>query len=238
MKLGIDKVQKYGLESIVILFSIILSFYIEGQRDLAQKKSDKNKLITDLINTIDEDLEQLNYINSVVMGAVKNFNEILSDIDSKNQLMTKSEILNKMMANNIGISFFPREGIFNQLIATGSFELIENEELKSLLLEIYNHQSNRNYATSYQIDLLAIKFSETIHKNFRINSEYNYKEGQIYGRPVVKNFIFYEKFYYSNEFYGLLSEGKQNGNDYLRLLDDISENYKQAKIYAQYEIED
>lgn len=238
MKLGIDKVQKYGLESIVILFSIILSFYIEGQRDLAQKKSDKNKLITDLINTIDEDLEQLNYINSVVMGAVKNFNEILSDIDSKNQLMTKSEILNKMMANNIGISFFPREGIFNQLIATGSFELIENEELKSLLLEIYNHQSNRNYATSYQIDLLAIKFSETIHKNFRINSEYNYKEGQIYGRPVVKNFIFDEKFYYSNEFYGLLSEGKQNGNDYLRLLDDISENYKQAKIYAQYEIED
>ena len=116
--------------------------------------------------------------------------------------------------------------------------LIENEELKSLLLEIYNHQSNRNYATSYQIDLLAIKFSETIHKNFRINSEYNYKEGQIYGRPVVKNFIFDEKFYYSNEFYGLLSEGKQNGNDYLRLLDDISENYKQAKIYAQYEIED
>ena len=144
-----------------------------------------------------------------------NFNDLfqndinLGNFNSKNQLMTKSEI--KMMANNIGISFFPREGIFNQLIATGSFELIENEELKSLLLEIYNHQSNRNYATSYQIDLLAIKFSETIHKNFRINSEYNYKEGQIYGRPVVKSFVFDEKFYYSNEFYGLLSETKQNG---------------------------
>ena len=238
MKLGVEKVQKYGLESLVIFFSIILSFYIEGQRDLAQKNSDKNKLITDLINTIDEDLEQINYINTIVMSAVKNFNMILSDIDSKNQSLSKSEIMNLLTENNIGISFFPREGIFNQLIATGSFELIENEELKSLLLEIYNHQSNRNYATSYQIDLLAIKFSETIHKNFRINSEYNYKEGQIYGRPVVKSFTFDEKFYYSNEFYGLLSEAKQNGNDYLRLLDDISENYKQAKIYAQYEIED
>ena len=55
MKLGIDKVQKYGLESLVILFSIILSFYIEGQRDLADKNKkqldyDKNKLIEDLIN--------------------------------------------------------------------------------------------------------------------------------------------------------------------------------------------
>jgi len=237
MKLGFDKIQKYSLESLVIFFSIILSFYIEDQRDLSQKNSDKNKLITDLINTIDEDLEQLNYINSVVMGAVKNFNEILSDIDSKNQSISKSEIMNKMTANNIGISFFPREGIFNQLIATGSFELIENEELKSLLLEIYNHQSNRNYATSYQIDLFAIKFSQTIHKNFRINSEYNYREGEIYGRPIVKSYIFDENFYFSNEFYGLLSEGKQNGNDYLRLLDDISENYKQARIYAQYEID-
>ena len=130
MKLGVEKVQKYGLESLVIFFSIILSFYIEGQRDLAQKNSDKNKLITDLINTIDEDLEQINYINTIVMSAVKNFNMILSDIDSKNQSLSKSEIMNLLTENNIGISFFPREGIFNQLIATGSFELIENEKLK------------------------------------------------------------------------------------------------------------
>ena len=173
MKLGIEKVQKYGIESLVIFFSIILSFYIEGQRDLAQKNSDKNKLITDLINTIEEDLDQLNYINSVVMGALKDFSDILNDIESKNQSLSKSEVMNKITANNIGISFFPREGIFNQLIATGSFELIENKELKSLLLEIYNHQSNRNYATSYQIDLFSIRFNEKIYKNFRINTEYN-----------------------------------------------------------------
>ena len=71
MKLGIDKVQKYGLESLVILFSIILSFYIEGQRDLANKKSDKNKLIDDLINTIDEDLEQLEINSGLTSDAVK-----------------------------------------------------------------------------------------------------------------------------------------------------------------------
>ena len=115
MKFEGKKIQSYGVESLVILFSIILSFYIEGQRDLAEKNSDKNKLITDLINTIDEDLDQINYINSVVMRAVKNFNEILSDIDSKNQSLSKSEIMNLLTANNIGISFFPREGIFNQL---------------------------------------------------------------------------------------------------------------------------
>ena len=74
MKFEGKQIKSYGLESLVILFSIILSFYIEGQRDLNNKRLDKNKLIIDLINTIDEDLNQLNYINKVVMGAVKNFN--------------------------------------------------------------------------------------------------------------------------------------------------------------------
>ena len=47
MNLGVDRIKKYGIESIVIFLSIIVSFYIEDQRDLAQKKSDKNKLITE-----------------------------------------------------------------------------------------------------------------------------------------------------------------------------------------------
>ena len=151
MNLGVDRIKKYGIESIVIFFSIIVSFYIEDQRDLAQKKSDKNKLITDLINTIDEDLEQLNYINSVVMGAVKNFNEILSDIDSKNQLMTKSEILNKMMANNIGISFFKLQsskGIWYKMLNIGrgiSFRGI----WKSWKLYLESYLAKRDYTLSF-----------------------------------------------------------------------------------------
>ena len=44
--------------------------------------------------------------------------------------------MEKIVGDNIGISFFPQEGIFNQLISTGSFELIEKNELKSLLLEL------------------------------------------------------------------------------------------------------
>ena len=36
------KIKNYAVESLVILFSIILSFYIEGRRDLAEKNSNKN----------------------------------------------------------------------------------------------------------------------------------------------------------------------------------------------------
>ncbi len=236
MKVNLENFKSYLINAIVILFSVILSFYIDGRRELNEKNINKNKLINDLINTINEDINQIDYIKSQVSESVKNFNIILNDIDSKNQNISKAEILEKLVGDNVGISFFPQEGIFNQLIATGSFELIEKNELKSLLLEIYNHQNNRNYATSYGIDLFQIKFSESIYNNFRVNSEYNYKEGEIYGKPVVKSFSFNENYYYSNEFYGMLAEGKVNGNNYLRLIDNIRENYVQAKIYAEYEI--
>ena len=155
MKINLENFKSYTINSVVILFSVILSFYIEGERELNEKSIYKNKLITDLINTINEDINQIDYIRSQVSETVKNYNSILNDIDSKNKNLSRADIMEKIVGDNIGISFFPQEGIFNQLISTGSFELIEKNELKSLLLEIYNHQNNRNYATSYQLDQIG-----------------------------------------------------------------------------------
>ena len=104
MKPGIDKVQKYGLESLVILFSIVLSFYIEGQRDLANKKADKNKLIEDLINTIDEDLEQLEIISGLTSDAVKSFNDVQNDINLGNFNVSKNEIMSKIISSSVAHS--------------------------------------------------------------------------------------------------------------------------------------
>ena len=237
MKFEGKKIQSYGVESLVILFSIILSFYIEGQRDLAEKNSDKNKLITDLINTIDEDQKQLDYIKSEMNKTVKLINEIQSDINSQNNNLTNVEIISKLSEIKVSYSFFPQEGIFNQLIATGSFELIENKDLKLLLLKIYNHQNNRNYAISNLIDMFSIDFYNIVYQKFRIDINVNNMEGEIYGISVVSDFEFNKTYYFSDEFYGFLTRTKTYANLYSRLLNDISENYKQAKIYSEYEIE-
>ena len=78
--------------------------------------------------------------------------------NSKNNNLKKVDIITKISEIKVSYSFFPQEGIFNQLISTGSFELIENENLKLLLLKIYNHQNNRNYAISNLIDMFSIIF--------------------------------------------------------------------------------
>jgi hypothetical protein len=236
MKIDFSKVQSYGIEGMVILFSVILSFYVEGQRDLAEKNDNKDKLILDLINSIDEDLEQIQNINKTVSNAVQNINDIQSDINSDDFNPKKNESISKAITANVGTSFFPQKGIFNQLISTGSFELIDSQELKSILLRLFNHQNERNIAISTSIDFFNIEYQNNIYSKFRIDTEYNSLDGEYYGKQVLRNFQFDKEFYYSNEFYGLLSRAKQWGNMYIRLLNDIEENYKQARIYAEYEI--
>ena len=236
MKFSFKSIKTYFINSFIILFSVILSFYIEGQRDLAEKNFDKNKLITDLINTIDEDQKQLEYIKSEMNKTVKLINEIQADINSVNKNLTKIEIISKISEIKVSYSFFPQEGIFNQLISTGSFELIENEDLKLLLLKIYNHQNERNYAISNLIDIFSIELYNEIYTNFRIDINMNNMEGEIYGVMVVSGFNFDEKYYLSDDFYGYLTRTKVYANLYSRLLNDINENYKQARIYSEYEI--
>ena len=236
MKVDLSKIQSYGIEGMVILFSVILSFYVEGQRDLSEKNDNKDKLILDLINSIDEDLEQIKNINITVSNAVQNINDIQSDINSDDTNSKKSEFISKAITANVGQSFFPQKGIFNQLISTGSFELIDSQELKSILLRLFNHQNERNIAISTSIDFFNIEYQNNIYSKFRIDTEYNSLDGEYYGKQVLRDFQFDQEFYYSNEFYGLLSRAKQWGNMYIRLLNDIEENYKQARIYAEYEI--
>ena len=118
-------------------------------------------LITDLINTIDEDLKQLDYIKSEMNRSSKIINEIQCDISSRKNILTQKQIIDKLTETNVSYSYFAQKGIFNQLIATGSFELIEKQELKLLLLKIYNHQNdkeemvnqskNPNYRSNYSL---------------------------------------------------------------------------------------
>ena len=115
--------------------------------------------------------------------------------------------------------------------------MIENKDLKLLLLKIYNHQNSRNYGISNLIDIFSIEFYNTVYQKFRIDINVNNMEGEIYGISVVSDFKFNKTFYLSDEFYGFLTRTKTYANLYSRLLNDISENYKQAKIYSEYEIE-
>ena len=227
---------KYFLQSFVIILSIFISFFFEDVRKNKEDILTKNELVSDLIISLDEDLIQIDNLLEILQDSEKNILEILNDIDLNHKNLTDLEAIKIILDTEVGISFFPKDGIFEQLISTGTFELIKNNELKKLLLEMFNHQKDRNYATSTEIDQWNISKRGEILKKFRVRFSYNSYDGEFYGSRTVNTFDFNMDYYMSSDFYGLLSQAQYYSNMYLRLLSDIKKSYETAKSLSVEEL--
>tara|TARA_B100001113_G_scaffold350114_1_gene346672 strand:+ start:232 stop:942 length:711 start_codon:yes stop_codon:yes gene_type:complete len=227
---------KYIIEGVVIILSVFLSFYFEDVRKTNENFETKNELVSDLIVSLDDDLNQINNLIEILTEAENDILAILSDIDSKHKNFTDLEAVKTLLGVEVGISFFPKDGIFEQLISTGTFELIKNNELKRNLLEMFNHQKERNYATSTEIDRWNINFRGVCLKKFRVRFSYNSFDGEFYGSRSLNTFVFDNDYYLSNDFYGMMSQAQYYANMYMRLLNDIKKSYSTAKSLSIEEI--
>ena len=225
-----------GIEFLAVFLGIALSFYVEEWQTEKDNERKKDQYLSDLTNTLEMDIQQINKLLETLINSEKLITEIQSDIDENHKALSDIEILNKLLDVEVGFSFFPQDGIFNQLISTGSFELIENVELKNILLEMYNHQKQRNYATSTEIDHFNIRFRNEILDEFRVSFNYNSYDGAFYGSRTVNQYKFNQPYYMSNAFYGLLSQANLYGNMYTRQLKDIEKSYITALSLAKNEI--
>ena len=225
-----------GIEFLAVFLGIALSFYVEEWQTEKDNERKKDQYLSDLTNTLEMDIQQINKLLETLINSEKLITEIQSDIDENHKALSDIEILNKLLEVEVGFSFFPQDGIFNQLISTGSFELIENVELKNILLEMYNHQKQRNYAMSTEIDHFNIRFRNEILDEFRVSFNYNSYDGAFYGSRTVNQYKFNQPYYMSNAFYGLLSQANLYGNMYTRQLKDIEKSYITALSLAKNEI--
>ncbi len=227
---------KYLIEGLVIIFSIFISFYLEDVRKGNEDFETKNELVGDLIVSMEDDLLQIDNLIDILRKSENNILELLNDIDSDHQLLSDSESIKKLLEIEVGFSFFPKDGIFEQLISTGTFELIKNNELKRILLEMFNHLKERNYATSNEIDLWNADYRGEILKKFRVRFSYNSFDGEFYGSRTLNTFSFDRVYYLSNDFYGLLSQAQYYANMYMRLLNDIKKSYETANSLSIEEV--
>ena len=224
------------IQAVVIILSVLLSFYLEQRRQINITKQEKNYLLTDLAKTLETDIDQIEIILEGLGNSDKNLLKLLNDINNNHTLLSDREVAEILLQIQIGTSFFPQDGIFNQLIANGSFNLIENEELKALLLNMYTHKKERNYATSVEIDNFNLLWRRQIMGNFRIQFNYNSYDGEIYGQQELTRFRFNRQYYLSNELYGALSQSRIYVGMYTRFLNDQINEYQTALALSKTEI--
>jgi len=228
---------KNTIQGILILIGILLSFHIEESRIEQKNFEIKNELLSDLNRAISDDLEQIKNLKEILNSSLDSISELQDDINKNHQLLSDEEVIKKLIDLNVSISFFPQDGIFTELISSGSFELIKNKDLKSKLLEIYNHQKERNLSISDDIDVVMKDYELEIMTNFRIAIDYTSSDGEFYGKPILSDYEFNRDYYLSNKLYGLMSLNYLFGVMYSRLLDDFKTSHEATLALSMLEID-
>jgi len=216
-------------EFIVIISGVLLSFYIDDFRELQNKKLEKDILIGELVITAKEDLKQIQNLKRDLMKVQGNIQIFLEDTnDNRKDMADKQIAINYLfISEKMSVSFFPQDGIFTQLISTGSLELIESSTLKNLLLRNFTHYLDRNQANNRTLDDLYLDFVNNVDPFIAVTSKDVQDSSFIYTDRIVDSYSIDSEYYLSNKFKAYLSSANTMVGKNIDMLNLFEKSYNQ-----------
>ena len=230
---------KYILQSIVVLLSVLLSFYIDSIRVNNQNANYKNELVKDLQSIIENERTQIKNIKDLQIRCRNAADELIYDITQNSYKLSEREIAEKvlLLTERGSVSFFSQSSLYEELKNTGSTRLIKSDNFRYALSNTYNNLNQRNLAVSRIIDDYFFRALARINKKIIIFSkEEKSSEGYVYSDLVPTYFNIDKNYYKSSEFLGDLNQLKSLVERYLNMLDKLDESYKLLKIYSEEEL--
>ena len=227
---------KYVIEGTVIICGILLSFYIGELNTQKNNIETKKELLRDLNQSLDDDLNQIEIIQNILDNSLTWISYLQDDIESSHNNLSDEEAINLILDIEVAASFFPALGVYNELISTGSYELIESSELKRALNDLYETQKERNYTISLGLDDMAGEYIRETLEEFSIRFSYDINEGEVYGDRVLYRYDFNNEYCMSDKFYGHLSTLSYPANNYRRLLITAKKSIEDIKSLILREI--
>ena len=217
------------VEFIVIISGVLLSFYIDDFRELQNKKLEKDILIGELVITAKEDLKQIQNLKRDLMKVQGNIQIFLEDTnDNRKDMADKQIAINYLfISEKMSVSFFPQDGIFTQLISTGSLELIESSTLKNLLLRNFTHYLERNQANNRTLDDLYLDFVNHVDPFIAVTSKDVQDASFIYTDRIVDSYSIDSEYYLSNKFKAYLSSANTMVGKNIDMLNLFEKSYNQ-----------
>ena len=215
------------VEFIVIISGVLLSFYIDDFRELQNKKLEKDILIGELVITAKEDLKQIQNLKRDLMKVQDNIKIFLEDTnDNRKDIADKQIAINYLfISEKMSVSFFPQDGIFTQLISTGSLELIESSTLKNLLLRNFTHYLDRNQANNRTLDDLYLDFVNNVDPFIAVTSKDVQDASFIYTDRIVDSYSIDSEYYLSNKFKAYLSSANTMVGKNIDMLNLFEKSY-------------
>lgn len=226
---------KYGFEFVVIFFGILISLYFEQSRQNRIENERKNNSIEQLIKVIDQDLLQIDNFILLQQMSLESSDRLYDNLRYDEKLSEDKIIYHISSVGRALKSFFPQEGIFNQLISSDLIKRINSETLKSRLFKLFNEDLKRHDVHTKEYDEFFLSFNYKLSVNFFL--EHNWKtDASEVNQIEIKKYRFNNSFYTSDEFFGNLIEARKNISAYLTELQDLKTKYSDLKSLCVDEI--
>ena len=101
-----------------------------------------------------EELADIEIISGNLTQCLEALDVVIEDMADGRRSLKKRELADKylLVSQKMYTSFFPQSGSYEQIISSGSLELVQSSNLRKLLLDTYTHLLNRNNALSRALD--------------------------------------------------------------------------------------
>jgi hypothetical protein len=219
---------KYTFEFVVIFLGILISLYFEQSRKDRVERERKNNSIEQLIKIIDQDLLQIDNFILLQQFSLESSNKLYDNLRYNEKLSEDKIIYHISSVGRALKSFFPQEGIFNQLISSDLIKRIESETLKSRLFKLFNEDLKRHDVHTKEYDEFFLSFNYKLSVNFFLEHNWKIDASDVNQIEILK-YRFNDSFYNSDEFFGNLIEARKNISAYLTELQELKTKYSDLK---------
>ena len=226
---------KYSFEFVVIFLGILISLYFEDARQDRVENERKNKSIEQLINVIDQDINQINNFIKLQEVSLESSDILYDNLNNEINLSEEKIMYHISSVGRALKSFFPQEGIFNQLISSDLIKRIKSETLKTKLFKLFNEDLRRHDVHTKEYDDFFLDFNYKLSVNFFLEHNWKTDVSEVDQIEILK-YRFNNKFYESDEFFGNLIESRKNIKAYLNELNELKLKYSDLKSLCLDEI--
>ena len=230
-----EYIVKYSFEFVVIFLGILISLYFEDARQNRVENERKNKSIEQLINVIDQDINQINNFIKLQEVSLESSDILYDNLNNEINLSEEKIMYHISSVGRALKSFFPQEGIFNQLISSDLIKRIKSETLKTKLFKLFNEDLRRHDVHTKEYDDFFLDFNYKLSVNFFLEHNWKTDVSEVDQIEILK-YRFNNKFYESDEFFGNLIESRKNIKAYLNELKELKLKYSDLKSLCLDEI--
>ena len=225
--------KKYSLEFLVVFLGILSSFGIDNYLKNTQRINEKNTLLDELSLSINEDLRQLEIVNGALDDCLNSINLLFEQTKEKtlNDSLLAYHISN--VSAKVAISFFPQKGVYNQLINTNSFELIEDRQFRRKISDLYEHLEDRKNAADLKFDLFAESFDKALldKLNYRVRIEE--LDNSVSINTIIYDHKIPKTLFEDSEFLGYLSNAEKRVYFYKELMKKYTQSMNEISFYLE-----